>query len=137
MTNDNPLEVDCLSDLEEALDDFYQLRGYLPKEVVIKKYHYNVVYDEYEAQNPFARGQAIFGRPEEFTIWMPQGMVTIKKESDSYKASSGGYSGGGWGSSNKKKCCDNPNIIANNALGKMFYVCRNCKKETDKDGYPV
>jgi hypothetical protein len=68
---------------------------------------------------------------------MPQGMVTIKKESESYKASSGGYSGNGWGNSNKKKCCDNPKIVANNALGKMFYVCRSCKKETDKDGYPV
>lgn len=135
MTNDNPLEVDSLADLEEALDDFYQLRGYLPKEVVLKKHSYNTVYDDYENTNPFLKAQAMYGKPDDFSIWMPQGMVTIKKESSEIKAN-GSYSGGGWGYS-KKKCCDNPKIIANDALGKKFYVCKSCKKETDKDGFAV
>lgn len=134
MTNDNPLEVDSLADLEEALDDFYQLRGYLPKEVVLKKSSFDTVYDDYENTNPFLKAQAMYGKPDDFSMRMPHGMVTIKKESTQVKASSG-YSGG-WGYT-KKKCCDNPNIITNDALGKKFYVCRNCKKETDKDGYPV
>lgn len=135
MTNDNPLEVDSLADLEEALDDFYQLRGYLPKEVVLKKNSYATVYDDYEDTNPFLKAQAMYGRPDDFSMWIRGDMVTIKKESSGFKDDSS-YSGGGWGYT-KKKCCDNPKIIANDALGKKFYVCRSCKKETDKDGYPV
>jgi hypothetical protein len=35
----------------------------------------------------------------------------------------------------KKQCCNNKNIVMNTAYGKSFYVCRSCKKETDKEGY--
>ena len=37
----------------------------------------------------------------------------------------------------KNTCCSSPNIISNTAGGHMFYVCRSCKKETDKNGYKI
>lgn len=34
----------------------------------------------------------------------------------------------------QSQCCDVPNIVQNHASGKFFYVCKNCKQETDKNG---
>lgn len=39
-----------------------------------------------------------------------------------------------WG---RKKCCDNPDIVKGTALFKEFYVCRNCKQETDERGFLI
>lgn len=37
----------------------------------------------------------------------------------------------------KAKCCSKPRIVKNHALFNEFHVCKNCKKETDKDGFAV
>lgn len=34
-----------------------------------------------------------------------------------------------------KKCCKNPNVREQTVLFEKFYVCKNCKKETDKNGF--
>jgi hypothetical protein len=129
MTKDNPMSVDELSDLEEAIDDFYALRGYVPNRIYLEKDSYDNIF-----KYPF------FYSKEEFDLWTPNGS-TILVRTDRHSAQMS-FNYGGYGNYNndygkKKKCCDKPVIIKNDALGKTFYVCRTCKKETDKDGYEI
>lgn len=36
-----------------------------------------------------------------------------------------------------EKCCNEPDIIMNNAGGEIFMVCRNCKSEVNDKGFKV
>ena len=132
MTKDNPMSVDELSDLEEAIDDFYALRGYVPNRIYLEKDSYDKI-----LKYPF------FYAKEEFDLWTPNGS-TILVRTDRHSSAQMSFNYGGWGNydsgygnNTKKKCCDKPVIIKNDALGKTFYVCRTCKKETDKDGFEI
>lgn len=129
MTNDNPLEVESLLDLEEAVNDFYAMRGYVPARIYVDKKSFRKITTSKPYINPD------FDR--EFELWTPQGSSTIVKADDTAQMPFNYNGYGNYGNSSpKKKCCDKPTIIVNEALGKKFYVCKNCKQETDKDGFP-
>jgi hypothetical protein len=129
MTKDNPMSVDSLVELKESLKDFYDIRGYIPRELYIDQESYGKI-----------TGYPIGWHREDYDIWTNNGSVSIKRASSSNSQMSFNY--GGYGKyendySPKKKCCDKPTIIMNEAMGKKFYVCRSCKKETDKDGFEI
>lgn len=127
MTKDNPMEVDRDEDLHDAIKDFYALRGYTPHEIYVDEQSFKKIF-------PFTSS-----RMGSAKFWTVVGSVDIIVAQDKAQLP---FNYGGYGNydntpATKKKCCDKPSIIVNEAMGKKFYVCKSCKKETDKDGFTV